>query len=242
MKLNQKLAVVLASAMAITGMPVATMAASTNTLVKEKLKVKEDTKFVDYTTSNAVKIKFTDNSDNSEIFYLDLDNAKWDEETLWEASQNTDNYFRAVKSDGTAAPTKDEVAAYIYKDSVTYERQSDTTMKVIINKDQFTHSDTIKILPIFAKMEDGEATVSVISKGGSTTVSEKSFVFATTAEKRISVDAKSDKTFYNSGVLSDITINEDYAGALNAVGGTTFTIEIDDSEFYFTGEFEAEYK
>ena len=242
MKLNQKLAVILASAMTITSVPTITMAASTNTLVKDMLKVKENTKFVDITTSNMLKIKFTDNNENAEIFYLELDNAKWDEKTLWEASQNPDNHFKPVKVDGEVALNKNEVEAYIYQDAIRYERQSDSIMMVTIESNQFTHSDTTMRLPIFAEVEDGEAKISVVTRGGETTVSAKSFVFATTAEKRISVDAKSNKTFYTSGVLSDITIDEDYAGALNVEGGTTFTVELCDTDFYFTGDFEAEYK
>ena len=82
MKLRQKLAVVLASAMVVTAVPVVTMAASTNSLSRETLKVKKDCEFTEIGTANALKIKFTDNNDNDEIFYLDLDNAEWNEDVL----------------------------------------------------------------------------------------------------------------------------------------------------------------
>ena len=102
MKLHQKLAVVLASTMAMTAVPVVTMAASTNSLAKETLKVKKEAKFTDYATANALKVKFTDHISGDEIFYLDLDNAKWDEDTLWDASQYAENKFIAYDKDGNA--------------------------------------------------------------------------------------------------------------------------------------------
>ena len=113
MKLRQKLAVVLASAMTVTAVPVVTMAASTNSLTKETVKVQEDCEFTNSSTANALKIKFTDNNDEDETFYLDLDNADWDEDTLWAASKD-DSKLVAKDKAGNEATNKDDVQYYEY--------------------------------------------------------------------------------------------------------------------------------
>ena len=229
MKLRQKLAVVLASAMAVTAVPVVTMAASTNSLTKETLKVKKEIGFYEASTANALRVKFTDHISGDEVFYLDLDNAKWDEDVLKEAAKASTD-FNAV--DGGYEFTSNGA-------KVVYERQNDDTMKVTVSG--LTGSDPIVQLPLFAKTKDGDAKVSVVSKGGSTTVSQGTFVFATTAEKKISLTVANDKTFYTNGKLADITIEEAYKGSL--AEGATFTIELADSDFYFTSdEYELEGK
>ncbi|WP_054742007.1 stalk domain-containing protein [Cellulosilyticum ruminicola] len=230
MKLRQKLAVVLASAMVVSAVPVVTMAASTNSLTKETLKVKKEAKFYETATANAVRVKFTDHTGGKEVFYLDLENAKWNEDVLNAAVAageltKVDSGYQFTS--GTA--------------TITYERQNDDTVKVTV-EGLPTTNDSIVQLPLLVETKDGDAKVTVVSRGGSTTVTQGTFVFATTAEKKISVTAKDDKTFYTSGELSEITIEEAYTGALDVEGGATFTIEIDDSDFYFTGEFKAEYK
>ena len=219
MKLRQKLAVVLASAMAVTAVPVVTMAASTNSLTKETLKVKKEIGFYEASTANALRVKFTDHISGDEVFYLDLDNAKWDEDVLAEAAANEG----FVTVSGGYQFTSNGA-------TVKYERQNDNTMKVTVSG--LTGSDPIVQLPLFAKTKDGDAKVSVVSKGGSTTVSQGTFVFATTAEKKISLTVANDKTFYTNGKLADITIEEAYKGSL--AEGATFTIELADSDFYFT--------
>ncbi|WP_054742008.1 stalk domain-containing protein [Cellulosilyticum ruminicola] len=219
MKLRQKLAVVLASAMVVTAVPVVTMAASTNSLSRETLKVKEDYEFVGISTANAVKIKFTDASENAkEVFYLDLENAEWNEDTL-QAALDAGQGITGEKGKLTFTSNGAQI---------TYERQNDTTMKVTVTG---VTTDKIVQLPILAKAKNGEAKVSVVSQGGSTTVSKGTFVFATTADKKMSVTAKSDKTFYTKGELAEITIEEAYAGALK--DGGEFTIELNDSDFKF---------
>ena len=231
MKLRQKLAVVLASAMVVTAVPVVTMAASTNSLAKETLKVKEDCEFTNVTTANAVKIKFTDadiTTGEDEVFYLDLENAEWNENTLAVAAE-----LNKFTKEGNGYKFTSNGA------TVVYERQNDDTMKVTVSG--LSKEDQIVQLPILAKAKDGDAKVSVVTKGGSTTVSKGTFVFATTADKNMVVTADSDKTFYTKGELSEIRIEEAYTGSLK--DGGEFTIEINDSDFEFTtGEFKLEGK
>ena len=117
MKLRQKLAVVLASAMTVTAVSVVTMAASTNSLTKETVKVQEDCEFTNSSTANALKVKFTDNNVEDETFYLDIDNADWDEDTLWTASQE-DSKLVAYTKDDTQATKKDDVKYYVYDNKI----------------------------------------------------------------------------------------------------------------------------
>ena len=227
MKLRQKLAVVLASAMVVTAVPVVTMAASTNSLSRETLKVKKDCEFTEIGTANALKIKFTDNNDNDEIFYLDLDNAEWNEDVLKMAVEKNTAFAKAEAANTWTYSVGDE--------KVEYERQNDDTMKITVPaKLAAAYTDKTLSLPLLAKAKDGDAKVSVVTMGGSTTVSKGTFVFATTAEKKISVTAKDDKTFYTSGSLSEITIEEAYKGSLK--DGATFTIELADNDFKFDSE------
>ncbi len=197
MKLRQKLAVVLASTMVVTAVPVVTMAASTNSLVKETLKVEKNK----VTTENAVKINFKDNDGQKEVFYLELTNAKWDQTAI-------DKYTPS---------------------GITYDKQSDTIVKVTINT---MPSDKIVKLPILAEATGGDATVEVVSMGGSTTVSKGSFVFATTEEKKVTYTIGDLKTFYKDGKIADITLEEAYKGAL--AGKTTdITLELQDGDWVF---------
>ena len=233
MKLRQKLAVVLASAMVATSVPVVTMAASTNSLTQETLKVKKDAEFVEIATANAVRVKFTSNTGTDETFYLDLENAEWNEDVLFTASQKTANKFKAYKADDTAATTKDEVAYYMYDDEIKYVRQSDSSMQISISSTKLTGTDPVKNIPLFVKAKDGDAKVTIVNKGG-TTVSSETKLFATTAEKKMTIAADSDKSFYTSGELSKITVEESYKNALK--DGGTFTIELEDSDFRFDSE------
>ncbi len=226
MKLRQKLAVVLASAMVVTAVPVVTMAASTNSLSRETLKVKKDCEFTEIGTANALKIKFTDNNDNDEIFYLDLDNAEWNEDVLTTAVEKNAAFEKAEAANTWTYAVGDE--------TIEYERQNDDTMKITVPASLAAqYTDKTLSLPLLAKAKDGDAKVSVVTMGGSTTVSKGTFVFATTAEKKITVTAKDDKTFYTSGSLSEITIEEAYKGSLKE--GAEFTIELADNDFKFDG-------
>ena len=233
MKLRQKLAVVLASAMVATAMPVVTMAASTNSLTRETLKVAKDAEFVELVTANALRVKFTSNTGTDETFYLDLENAEWNEDVLFAASQKSANNFVAYKSDDTVTTVQSEVAYYMYNGEVKYARQSNSSMKISIDRTKLTGTtDPVKNIPLFVKAKDGDAKVKIVNKGG-TTVTEEVKVFATTAEKKINVSVENNKTFYTKGELSKIVLEEAYKGALK--DGAQFAIELNDSDFYFDG-------
>ena len=87
MKLRQKLAVALASAMVLTSVPVVTMAASTNGLTK--IITVAEKAVLDLATAPQLKVKLDDyNSTAGEVFYLQLENATWNKDAsgnlLWE--------------------------------------------------------------------------------------------------------------------------------------------------------------
>ena len=211
MKLRQKLAVVLASAMVATSIPVVTMAASSNSLQKGTLKVKKEAKFTQLATANAIRIKFSDAEEgDEEVFYLDLSNAKWTDETLAAG-------FGDAKADGS----------YAYK-GMKLERQNDDTLKVTY---KVTDTDEVITIPLFCEAKDGDAKVSVVNRDGSSVSNTNDLVFATTAEKKVTVKVESDKSFYTKGELSKIIIEEAYKGSL--ADGGEFTIELEDNDFYF---------
>ena len=201
MKLRQKLAVALASAMVITSVPVVTMAASTNTLTKETINLAKD----DVTTSSAVKIEFKDaKAGDEEVFYLELQNAEW----------AIDNKFVPA--------------------GVKYEQQTDEIVKVTY---KLTKDGEKVHFPIMAKVTGGEAKVSVVSKGGNTTVTSSTFVFATTADGQaiVTADKNDIPTLYTEGTIADIIITESMKDAFKGLNDDEreieLTIENDDFEF-----------
>ena len=222
MKLRQKLAVVLASAMVVTAVPVVTMAASTNSLVKETVKVPENT----VTTANSLKINFKDNNGSAnEVFYLKLTNAKWDADSV---AQFAPKYAKDASGNAVSS----------------YEIQNDSTVKVTVDKT--VAKDASLTFPILAEVETGDAAVEVVSMGGSTTVSKGSFVFATTSEAKVEVTVGTTiPTFYTTGEIADIVITESMTDAFKNLGSKNkIEIELDNSDYKFvdgTGEVTFEY-
>ncbi len=206
MKLRQKLAVALASAMVITSVPVVTMAASTNSLVKETLKVVKGDK--ENSTRNALKVKFTDNDGTTEeVFYLKLTNAEWN---------------------------KDLFTTQFIPAGVEYTYQNDTTIKVKVDPKQIT--DKTAHLPILATATGGDATVEIVTMSGNTTVSKGSYVFATTSDTAVKVAVDGTiPTFYTNGTIADIVITEAMAGTLAGLTGDAkyIDLEIENEGFRF---------
>ena len=209
MKLRQKLAVVLASAMVATSVPVVTMAASTNSLAKETIKVAKNDSFTTTSAANAVKMTFKDSQQgNTEVFYLEITNSKWLD--LADGYEYTD----------------------VNRNVIKYTKQDDKIMKV-----EVTVNNTEKpvSLPLLTKVTGGDATVKVSAKGGATTVTDGStFVYATSSEKKVSAKVTGDvPTFYRSGELAEISIEEAFVGAIGSEGTLTFKVELDDTDYKF---------
>lgn len=205
MKLRQKLAVALATAMAVTTVPVITMAASSNSLVKSVIKVKEDTNFMEASTAPALRIKFNEvTGGQKEVFYLTLKNAEWTTEQVRLMNE-------AIECDNG---------------SVEITRQGSKTARVSYNP---AHNETDQVLrlPIFVQAKGGDATIAIETQGStSTSVSEGSWVFASTVDEDevATVTCASPKAIYKSGEIADITFKEAFTGA---IGTDTYMAKVD---------------
>ncbi len=228
MKLRQKLAVVLASAMVLTAVPVVTMAQATTTLKREVITIKKDETFATTATANAVKVSFdNDTIDGTDVVYLTLENAEWSNAALDAefGASTTDTWTFGAQGSATATGT------------VTYTKQTDKVMKVAFAGHA---SDSTVYLPLLVKATGGDAKVTIENRGNGTLAKTSTYVFATTGEKKMNYKVGDVKTFYRDGELSKLTIEETYPGSL-AQGGT-FTLELDDTDFIFDSNMEVTLK
>ena len=229
MKLRQKLAVVLASAMVVTAVPVVTMASTTNKIVKSVSVIKKD----DKTTGVSLKMKFEQEPEKVEEFYLDLTNAKWlkgdkDEDDgkdfalLSGVFTTVDGNSWSFKTTGNKSG--DEI-------TVTYKRQGDTTVRV--NVAGAGEEDTIE-LPLPIKATGGAASVAVTGQGSSAIVTEGNYSFLSTGEKAASLTVADPKAFYDNGELAAITLKETFINSFAASGKDMIVkIKLEDTDFEF---------
>ena len=230
MKLRQKLAVVLASAMVVTAVPVVTMAETSNKVVSSVRVIEKD----DKTTGVALRMKFEDGMpDEEEEFYFTLTNAEWldgsddedkaiieglgnivvdaDDEDVWELTPGS------YSTDKTSA-------------TVTYTRQSDKVLRV--NVKGLEAADIVNFtLPI--KATGGDVSVAVTGEGSSSTVSEGSYKLLATGEDAASLTVASEpNAFYQDGELSAITLKETFKGSF-AADDMVLKISLQDTDFEF---------
>lgn len=215
MKLRQKLAVVLASAMVITAVPVTTMAASTNgfnktlSIVADKA-ITTDAGLVlkvDYAKVDADKIT----EDEPDVFFVNATDFEFEK-----AAYNYKN-DENVTVDGS---TKDDWNGF------TVEWLSKTQLKVVVTA--ATNGEPVEVPvagtpkkgnpAITLDGEDSLATSGKYSLSGAEVVTDK--VLAATAgdAKNISIEG--------AGSIADITIEEKVAGQLS---GKTVTITLPNS-------------
>ena len=217
MKLRQKLAVALASAMVVSAVPVVTMAASDNRMAKEVLRV-GDEDVLDMATGAAVQIVFKDNWTSvvqDEVFYLELENAEFT------ADMFSVTALKAVNG-ATDLP-------------VTITKEGDKMAKVVIKETAAgTIDNTVAYsIPLLVKAKGGDAKVSIVKKGSSSTVTDGSWVFATTGEKAASYKIGDLPSFYLKGELAPITLTETFKGSFKK--GASFVVELQDGDWEFTG-------
>ena len=235
MKLRQKLAVVLASAMVVTAVPVVTMAASTNKIVRSTQVIEKDS----ISTDAALRVKFED-GDGAEEFYLTLTNAEWidtDDAEQLAALEATNGYTSGTNVSGC------DVWTFELDDTknggtveVTYTRQSDTTVKVNL----VAQADTQVSLPLPIKVKKGEVSVAITSEGAGSTITEGNYSFVTTGEKAASVAVGDLNSFYDNGELSKITLKETFVGSL--AQDLILEVELDDTDFEFLASSKVEVK
>ena len=247
MKLRQKLAVVLASAMVVSAVPVVTMATATTSTKREVITIEKDKAFMTTATANAVKVNFDNEAIEdgaTEVIYLSLENAEWNEDAF-DAAVN--NFTRVT---GTDLPTwTGELAGSKAgsKVGVKFVKQDEKVMQATLtlkledpaNAGTYLYDakDSTFYLPLLVTAKGGDAKVTVENKGNGSLAKKNSFIFATTGEKKFSVAAGEVKTFYRKGELSKLVITEAFPGSLK--NGGQFRIELDDTDFKFDGTVEA---
>ena len=204
MKLNQKLAVVLASAMVMSAVPVVTMAASTNSLTKETLKVAEDT----VTTSNSLKVDFKDNNGEKEAFYLKLTNSTW-------AKEEVEKYN--AKNTG-----------------ITYEYQNPTTVKVTVSAEALAKSTTQTLPILATVTGGDATVEIVTMGGNTTiSTGSFVFATTSDAHVEVAVDAKKLPNVYMSGKVADVVITETMTDAFKNLTDNTIELEVANSDYKF---------
>lgn len=258
MKLRQKLAVVLATAMVATAVPVVTFAASDNGMLREVLKVKKDTEFMERSTAGGIEIKLKDAwQGNKEVFYMTLTNAEWNDNTRTAMVKALSADGTAVtRLDGTVDTTAQKNKAYpIYADKIFKNNSStnvlageiifsgDKEAKVIIYDD-----DTIKAngesttfekleetlrVPLLVKATGGDATVKLEKSGSTSTITDANWVFATTAEKKLTFTADDPEVVYETGKLAAVTFAENYSGAFADGDKAYIEYEMQDGDYKF---------
>ena len=217
MKLRQKLAVALASAMVVTSVPVVTMASSKNTITRPSSIVKEDASFTDASTAPALKIKFEDHSAGdqnvNEEFYLTLTNAVWTDEMFALAVAADDANIEITRVTSTVAKV--------------FVRNLATTGDVKVQ-------DTSVSIPLLATLTGGAASVAVTTEGSGATITEGSYTFATTSSEVATVTAGTPTSFNKEGKLGTITIAETHPKSMNKETGNYYAlVELNDSDFKF---------
>ncbi len=202
MKLRQKLAVVLASAMVITSVPVVTMAAS-NTSVSKVITVSNEN--VLGSTAPTLKIELKDAVTSGTQFYLTLENAKWDG-----IGTATD-----VKADGTKVaeltPTSETEATV----KLTADVAADKDLAILLSNVKVT----------------GEAKISVDGNDTEISSTSSPIVFANKSDSKATVTAKDDTKFYTTSSAGEkvgtVVITEQVAGSLVTTDAAKRTVEID---------------
>ncbi len=229
MKLRQKLAAALATAMVVTAVPVVTMATATTSTKREAITIEKDATFATVTTANAVKISFdneTIDASAEEIIYLTLENAEWSNDAfnLAENGMTQTKFSKNGDLDTwTATGTNGE--------SLTFEKQGDKIMKVNIKNHK---KESTLFIPLLVKAKGGDAKVTVENKGNGTLSKTSSYIFATTGEKKFSIKVDDPKSFYREGDLAKLTLTEAFPRSLEK--GGKFRIELDDTDYQFTNQ------
>ena len=202
MKLRQKLAVALASAMVVTAIPVVTVASSTNAVTKEVIVSKNDT--FNTTTAPQLSMKLDDTLVEETTFYLNLTGSEWSADTFKDASgawiAQTINATGNIVSDGTELL------------EIKPTSKTELQVKVLTGK-TVAAGTTIKV-PLLVKVTGEEAAVSI--DPNNQLVTKGTFTFATTADAKGKVSIGTLTNVYEEGEISSITIEEPFAGVFQA--------------------------
>ena len=233
MKLRQKLAVALATAMVVTAVPVVTMADSSNKVVIAAAAIKKDTKT---TTAGYLRMKFDDNDGGyEEEFYLELTNAEWldgdADKTIIEDDAKTqygDQAKGGVKSIAVTSDAKVWTVTFGDGKTATYTRQSSKVVKV-----NFTPGvNTAYVLPLPIKATGGTISVATKTEGSASTITEGNYSFATTGEKAGTLTVGDAKSFHDRGEIAQLLVKETFVGSLSG-DDLILKVELADTDFKF---------
>lgn len=220
MKLRQKLAVVLASAMVITAVPVTTMAASTNGFNKT-LSIVADK---DITTNESLflQVKYADKDSNAvakngDVFFVNATDFEFDEDayTAGKFTQPTNATVRWLS----------ETQLKVTVNAV--EGATDTTTANMVNV-PIVGTPAKGNPAITVDAEDSYATSGKYSLTGSEVVTDKVLSATAGDAKNISVDGL--------GSIADITIEEAVADSLLKAGTVTITLP-NSSDLEFSADY-----
>lgn len=234
MKLRQKLALVLASAMIVTAVPVTTMAASTNTLshtiaLKDGMKVGFETSTVDATTGVDVKLTKYEKSSNHPKLQLKL-SGSYDFDTtgytfyvnLADAEFNKTGFYT---QDGTGK-------TYFVKDGKVVDAAGTVIGDGAI-QDTFTVNVATDVVAVVRYVDKDQIEVNVKSTTGTKTLNENNIIqiplvfTAKTGEPTIEIVAKN--SIFSAGKLS-LTSEKVGDKALTVKVGDAKNITVDGGE------------
>ena len=227
MKLRQKLAVVLASAMVVTAVPVVTMAA-VPTVSKEYIGAKDDT----LPSTSYVRFKTGGDIYGGEQFWATLENAELD----------------GYKADGTGTTTTGTITVgsttvnyhWTKKNEVGFTFVGATGNKVMTGDTEFEFNlANVKLKGGDAYFVIDPNNTAIVGTSGAEKKSEVKVLIGTTQAKKGAVSIGTVPSIFEEGEIADIVITEPYAGAIVAGaedGKLKVEITLDNSDFEFVSK------
>ena len=204
MKLRQKLAVVLASAMVVTAVPVVTMAA-VPTVSKEYIGAKDDT----LPSTSYVRFKTGGDIYAGEQFWVALENAELD----------------GYKADGTGTTTTGTITVGSATVNYHWTKKNEVGFTFVgaAGTQVLAEDETFEFNLGGVKLKGGDAyfvidpnNTAIVGTSGAEKKNEVKVLIGTTQAKKGAVTIGTLPNIFEEGQLADIVITEPYAGAIVA--------------------------
>ena len=180
---------------------VPTFAASTNHV--DKMITVKDNGVIEASLAPQLNIKLQENLKKGNQFYLQLENAHWQDNILDQLEANPDFIFK---------------------------RENKSSLLVEAKKDLVASQTPYKI-PLIVKTTSGLATVEIISND--TVVTGGKYPFAQSKNMKSTISVKDAKVFATVGEMASISIEEEYIGAFASNKLQTMTIELNSKGIEF---------
>ena len=211
MKLRQKLAAVLATAMVVTSIPVVATAAATNTITRPATVVGVGESYNDASTSPILKVRFdgfAGASGSEELFYLTLKDAKWN-----------DDVETKLNDYGT--------------DKFTVERLSDTVLRVEAEDEDRAGKDTLSI-PMLITVKGDKPSVEITKEGSNSNVIEGTVNVIAKSDEVAQASVAKVTSINKEGKIGTIVLTEAYAGSMKCDTGYNHAlIELENADYEF---------